>query len=153
MRKTITLFFTCTLLFCLSYGQIRILSVNPGTDEIAIKNFGGSMVDISDYRLCARFVYTQNMTSDVTTVSGSPMLQGGDTLVVTWTIDDNSSDVGIYLAAGSFGDSAAMVDFMQYGEAGIGREGVANTKGIWTTGDFIEGNAPYHYTAADRKMD
>ena len=148
MKKSITLFFACTLLFSLSYGQIRILSVNPGTDEIAIKNFGGSMVDISDYRLCARFVYSQNLTSDVTTVSGSSMLQGGDTLVVSWEITDASSDVGIYLAAGSFGDSAAMVDFMQYGDSGIGREGVANTKGIWTAGEFIDGNAPYTYTGS-----
>ena len=129
----------------LGYAQIRILSVNPGTDEIAIKNFGSSMVDISAYRLCARFVYTSNMTDDVTTVSGSPMLQGGDTLVVTWPINDVSSDVGIYLASGTFGDSAAMVDFMQYGDSGIGREGVADSKGIWSAGDFLSGPAPYTY--------
>ncbi|MEM6633725.1 MAG: hypothetical protein AAF694_28895, partial [Bacteroidota bacterium] len=146
MKKSITLFCSLVLLLGAAKGQIRILQVDPLTDEISIKNFGASMEDISDYRLCSRFGYTQNLTSAVTTLSGSPMLMGGDTLVVSWPIDDASADVGLYLAAGSFGSADAMVDFMQYGGAGIGRESVANTKTIWTTGDFIAGDGPYTYT-------
>ena len=146
MEKLLTLFCSLLLVFSTGRGQVRILQVDPQTDEIAIKNFGTAMEDISAYRLCSRFQYTQNLTSAVTTISGSPMLMGGDTLVVSWSIDDVSADVGLYLGTGSFGSSDAMVDFMQYGAEGIGRESVANTKAIWTIGDFIAGSGPFSYT-------
>jgi len=38
-----------------------------------------------------------------------------------------------------------MVDFTQWGAGGIGRESVAVTKGIWSTGDFICGSDPFNY--------
>ena len=125
---------------------VGFLQVNPSTDAIYIKNFGGEAIDISAYRLCSEFTYTSNLTSDVSLVSGSTTLGAGDTLVVTWPVTDAAADLGLYLAAGGFGDTSAMVDFLQWGAAGIGREGVAASKGIWTAGEFIEGDAPFKYT-------
>ena len=38
-------------------AQVRFTYVNPATDEITIKNFGSTEVDIQNYRLCALFEY------------------------------------------------------------------------------------------------
>jgi len=94
------------------FGQIRILEVDPGNNRITIKNFGGSTVDISSYRLCARFVYTTNLTSSLE--SGNLNLAAGETVILSWPLNDVSSDLGIYLTS-SFASASAMVDFTQWG--------------------------------------
>lgn len=128
-------------------AQVRFLKVDPVSDEISIKNFGTTMVDLSNYDLCALFVYSPGPLSSLTVQSGSLMLAAGDTLTLTgFSLDDNSSDLGLYLPGGSFGSAASMVDFTQWGAGGQGRESVAVTKGIWTAGDFLTGPAPYTYT-------
>ncbi len=129
-------------------ANVRIAGVNPTTDQITIKNYGDAAIDISGYRLCSEFVYTANLTdAPVNIVSGALALNPGDSVIIDgWPITDAAADLGIYLAAGAFGSPAAMVDFVQWGGAGIGRESVAVMKGIWTAGDFITGTAPYFYT-------
>ena len=54
-------------------------------------------------------------------------------------------------AKGSFGVATNMIDFMQWGDGGIGREGLAVTNGFWTAGTFINITPPYEFTggAAD----
>ena len=49
---------------------------------------------------------------------------------------DSAADMGIYLPEGRFSDPEALVDFVQWGAAGIGREAVADAKGIWQAGRF-----------------
>ena len=39
-----------------------------------------------------------------------------------------------------------MVDFMQYGDFGQGRENVAEAAGLWVAGTFLEGSGPWMYT-------
>ena len=146
MKKSITFLSALFLLFSIGKSQVRFVKVNPATDAIYIKNFGDSQVNLATYRLCSEFKYTGNLTFDVTLLSGSTNLAAGDTLSVSWPIADAAADLGLYGAEGSFGDTSAMVDFLQWGEAGIGRESVANSKGIWTAGEFIEGDGPYIYT-------
>ncbi len=141
-------------LFCLSllvssvFAQVRFVRVNPDTDQITLKNFGATAVNISDWRLCSRFNYTANLTaSPVTVVSGSLNIAPGDSVTIGgWPLDNTAADLNIYLAAGAFSEPAAMVDFVQWGSTGNGRESVAVSKGIWTAGQFITGNAPYRYT-------
>ena len=125
---------------------VRIVKVDPATDAIYIRNFGEDSVDLAEYRLCSEFIYTGNLSSDVSLISGATMLASGDTLGVMWAINDTAADLGLYLPEGSFGDTANIVDFLQWGDSGIGRESVANSKGLWTSGDFIEGFGPYTYT-------
>ena len=145
---------TLLLIATISQAQIRIIEVEPSTNTIKIKNFGGSTVDISTYRLCTLIKYTTNLTTGTTINSGSLNLTVGSEveLVVpggasgTWPNLSAEADLGLYLAAGSFGSASAMVDFVQWGSAGHGRESVANTKGIWTTGEFVDGSEPYSYT-------
>ncbi len=127
---------------------VKITSVNPVTGEVVIENFGSVDIDVSGYRLCARFQYTANLTSVLT--SGDLILSGGESATMTWTLNATSSDLGLYLPTGGFGIAANMLDFTQWGASGIGRESVAVTKGIWTAGDFIDmstaWNPPYTYT-------
>ncbi|PCH66765.1 MAG: hypothetical protein COC01_07325 [Bacteroidetes bacterium] len=127
-------------------GQVRFLWVNPGTDEIAIKNFGGSSFDISTYKFCSKFAYTGNLSTSVTVLSGSLNIGAGDTVVVNgFAINNTAADLGLY-SSSSFASTSAMVDFTQWGSGGNGRESVAVSKGIWSTGDFVSGTAPYSYT-------
>ena len=63
----------------------------------------------------------------------------------SWQNLTSEADLGLYLASGSFGATSAMVDFTQWGSGGHGRESVAVSKGIWTAGDFVDGNEPYTY--------
>ena len=128
-----------------SEPRVRIVKVYPDEDRYTFTNFGNEAVDVSGYRLCSRFVYTQNLTS-LTLVEGSLNLAPGASVTLSdWPIDDNAADLGLYLPSGDFSDANAMVDFMQYGDDGQGRESVAVQKGIWSAGDFVEGNPPFSY--------
>ncbi|RMG26729.1 MAG: CHRD domain-containing protein [Bacteroidetes bacterium] len=147
------------LLFHLMLGagllqaQIRFIKVDPTNDVFAIKNFGSSMVDVSGYRLCSKFVYAPGPLSALTLESGSLMLGSGDTVMVSgFAIDDAAADVGLYLPTGAFSDPNNMVDFMQYGSAGNGRESVAAAKGIWTAGQYIMGEGPYTFVGGGEDL-
>ena len=49
---------------------IKIVGVNPGTDQITLKNFGTDMVEITNHRFCALFQYAGDLTG-LTVDSGS----------------------------------------------------------------------------------
>lgn len=145
MKKSILLsiaaLFSASLLF--SQGCIRITAVDPILNSITITNTTGSTVDISDYRMCSLFSYSNDITSGTTVVSGNPSaLPDGADLVIEWPINDNAADVAIYLPTGGFSDPSAMVDFMQYGASGLGREDEASQAGLWSAGTFVENNGP-----------
>jgi|GEM_PF-736582 len=128
--------------------KIRLLRVNPVTDEVTIKNFGTGAQDISAYRLCSNFSYTANLTTQ-TLLAGALNLGAGDTVKLRiTTINPNAagSDLGLYLGTGAFADPASMVDFTQWKTSGNGRESVAVAKGIWGAGQFVTNNEPYRYT-------
>ncbi|MFN0032373.1 MAG: hypothetical protein ACKVOR_09455, partial [Flavobacteriales bacterium] len=130
----------------LLHAQIRFTQVTPATDQIKIKNFGASDVDISTYRLCALFNYATLSFAPVSIVSGDFLLSQNEVVTLTWPgLNNTQSDLGLYLPTGLFTSPAAMVDFMQYGAAGQGREGVADAAGIWTAGTFLTGTGPWFY--------
>jgi len=106
-----------------------------GGDTIELWNTGADTVDISSWWICSRFNYAELSTLNLE--SGSLNLKPGDYVVFTgFAFDDQEADVAIY-STNSFTSSAAMVDFIQYGNSGIGRESVAAAKGIWSAGTFI----------------
>jgi len=145
MKKSILLFiitiFSNNFLF--SQDCIRITAVDPITNVITITNNTSSVVDISGYRMCSLFSYSSDISNGTTVLLGDPSaLAPSNTIVIQWPINDNAADVAIYLPTGSFGDPSAMVDFMQYGSSGNGREGVADDAGLWTAGTFVENNGP-----------
>ena len=145
MKKSILLliFTVFSSSFLFSQDCIRITAVDPISNTIVITNVTTSTVDISNYRMCSLFSYTSSLDNGTTILLGNPAaLAAGNTLVLQWPINDNAADVAIYLPSGSFGDPAAMVDFMQYGSSGNGREGEAVEAGLWTAGTFVENNGP-----------
>lgn len=133
-----------------SIAQIRFSEVDPANHLITIKNFGSSAVNIQNYNLCALFEYSSLSGLSVSVVEGSLNVGGGATVTIEWLassgFNTTASDLGLYLPGGGFSNPANMVDFMQYGAAGQGREGVANAAGIWQTGTFLEGSGPWVYT-------
>ncbi|MEO1100163.1 MAG: hypothetical protein AAFX57_20810, partial [Bacteroidota bacterium] len=106
-----------------------------------LKNFGTASKNISTYWFCVRFSYEEVATLQ----TGNLVLAPNEEISITVILDDTSSDVSFY-STNTFGSADAMSDFMQYGEGGIGRESVANTKGIWTSGDFVDNPGPFSYT-------
>lgn len=147
MKKLFTLCFILAS-FVLS-AQIKFTFIDPQNDEIKIKNFGSSDVDISSYRLCALFSYQTLNLAGVDVLSGDFNLSAGEEVSIAWTaaggLDPTSSDLGLYLPSGAFSTPSAMVDFFQYGGSGQGREGVANTAGLWVEGTFLTGSGPWYY--------
>ncbi len=133
-------------------SNVKLTMVNPVNHQIKIKNYGDAMEDISNWRLCSNFNYTSSgMASDgaLTIINGDFNLSPNEEVTIEWTpatgFRIDGDDVGLYYATGAFNSPDAMVDFTQYLTAGNGRESVAAAKGIWTTGAFIEGDAPYTY--------
>lgn len=141
----ISLIAVLAMMFNLSMAQIRIVAYAPSVKAVAFKNFGNSAEDISLLRYCHEFSYGD--LGDLTVLVGSLTdLQPGDSVVVSRPELSESSDFGLYAATGSFNQTTSMLDFIQFGSAGNGRESVANTKGIWTTGDFLTGTETHVFT-------
>ncbi len=151
--KNLSSFFIFCLIILYSNNtnsQIRLIKVEPSTNQTTIHNFGASMVNISGYWFCTKRTYAS--FASATIVNGSMNLAAGAdiTLVVNTSsgLSSVSSDLSIYHTA-SFGVATNMVDFMQYGDSfsgASGREGEAVSQGFWTAGDFILGDpAPWSY--------
>ncbi len=126
-------------------SNVRILSVDPGQDLIKLKNFGTESQDLSGYFFCLRKAYPA--ISSLTPTTGDLVLDPEEEVEFSVTIEDASSDVGLYSNNSGFASADNMVDFMQFGDAvgTAGREDVAVTKGIWSEGDFVNGVGPYTY--------
>ncbi|MFM9984515.1 MAG: T9SS type A sorting domain-containing protein [Flavobacteriales bacterium] len=146
------LLFLATILFSfseISWGLIKFTYVSPSTNEIHIKNYGTSTVNIAAYRFCALFEYVNLSDGSVSITNGDFSLSGGEEVALTWNssngFNTSASDLGLYLPTGAFSSASAMVDFMQYGAAGQGRENVANAAGLWTAGTFLTGSGPWYY--------
>ena len=135
------------LLANFSFGQVRIIEVTPSTNSIKIKNLGSTDEDISSYWICSRIRYDQ--ISDLTIVNGDYNLSPNEEVEFTSdiTLNEVSADLGLY-SISSFGSSTAMIDFLQWGAGGIGRESVAVSKGIWAAGDFIDTTTTYEFTGS-----
>jgi len=117
---------------------IRLLCVNPNTNQVTLKNFGLHTIDISNHRLCSKFSYTNSgLSTDMNVISGSLILTPGDSVTLDgFNLDELGADLGLYAPTGSFVDTLALLDFTQWKSAGNGRESVAVAKGIWGAGDF-----------------
>ena len=114
-------------------NEVYYRGVNSSDDWIELRNTGSGTIDIGSWWFCARFDYGRVGLLPI--VSGDDyILTPGEILVVrpSWDdLDDNASDLGLFID-GDFGNSASMVDFVQWGSgASIGRASVAVAKGIW----------------------
>ena len=119
-------------------GVVIVNEVDPSSNRVEFYNSGLSSVDISSYWICSRFSYDQ--VSNGTLLSGSSNLAPGAYVSYTtpFVLNDPNGDFSFY-STPSFGASSAMVDFVQWGSSGNGRESVAVAKGIWSAGEFVSG--------------
>lgn len=127
--------------------NIRLLAVNPVMDEIIIKNFGPTTVDISSYWLCRGSATYLQLTDGTLTPSGSLTLAPGATVTITgFGLTTPNGDLGLYHTGGGFSNPANMADFVQWGAGSQGRATQAVMAGIWDdVNNFVAGNVPYSY--------
>lgn len=128
---------------------IRLTHINPYSQEITIKNFGGEPEDISSYRLCSELDCTTNLSS-LTLVNGDFDLATNEEVTLAWTTSSGftiaGADMGLFLPTGDMNTPEVLVDFVQWGSGGNGSESVAVAKGIWESGDFVPLGFDYSYT-------
>lgn len=123
-------------------ANVRILRVDPATNSITLKNFGDATATISGYWFCVRPAYAQlnNMTS-VTTLAPNEELN----IASSVNLVASSGEFALYNSP-SFGSSAAMLDFLQWGTgASSSRESTAVAAGLWVANTFITVAPPYEY--------
>lgn len=115
-----------------------------------ITNVGGSDAELGGLWLCRRPSYEE--LPAMTLAPGDTLLVGlGDTpppelAGLAGTVDlgpvlgpitGADGELGLYTGP-TFGDPNAIVDYVQWGTAGHGRESVAVDAGIWAEGTFVE---------------
>ena len=125
-------------------AQIRMVSIDPATDEVVLRNFGAGNVDVATWWLC-RAPGTYRQISGLS-VSGPTLLGPGDEVTVVYTgqLGEPGQGVGLYETP-SFGSASAIRDYMQYlTQSGV-REPIAVAAGIWPDDDEVTGAAPYTY--------
>ncbi|MEO1031138.1 MAG: T9SS type A sorting domain-containing protein [Bacteroidota bacterium] len=147
MKKNYQLKTTALLalaLICLSSlnAQVRIAKLDPASNSVTLKNYGTSNVPISGYWFCNFPAYAQ--VSSMTSVAS---LDPGEEVNIASSINFAVADgeFGLY-NTNSFGSSAAMEDYMQWGSANHQRESVAVAKGIWVANTFIDLAPPFAYS-------
>ena len=118
-----------------SHGEVNFMGA---TNWVELYNAGNTEADVSNLFLCDFPTYTVISTLNV--LAGSTTIPAGGYLVLEWANIDNDAEVGLYQAnaAGDFGNSDLMIDYMQYGSAGHQREGVAVNAGLWVADEFVE---------------
>jgi len=148
MKKLITTTLLIMFVTSLSMGQdVRInevgttVDVNGETKWIEFKNVSNSEVDLSNYPVCIEPSYP--------TIGSFTVLAGNDDhtippdgfLVVAWDqLGTSEGELGLYQEGTSgfsgFGNAENIIDYMQYGADGSGRDDVADQAGIWIEDDF-----------------
>ncbi|MEO0403727.1 MAG: hypothetical protein AAF193_02540, partial [Bacteroidota bacterium] len=138
MKKFLVL--NCLLLWgasMFSQAEIVLNEIDPSTSQIEIKNIGDQSLNIGTYWLCNFPDYVR--INNTTIVSGNMNIAPGELLVVqtpaSFDYNVTDSEMGLY-SSSSFGNAAAIVDYVEWGSSGHIRSGVAVSAGIWSTGDF-----------------
>jgi len=108
--------------------DLRIISVNPGTDEVVVLNTAASTTTVANaMAFCFRFDYGPRIPA------GTSFAPNERKTYILSGLDDNSSDVWLYRGTSGFGTAANIVTGMQYGgPADIGRTGLARSANLWT---------------------
>jgi len=139
----------------------EVLYDPPGKDAgnqlIELKNTGTASGGIGGWWICYRFEYYEIPTGVSIEPNAFLVIHLGATGDNTATavyiqfasaLDTTSSDLGLYLDS-NFASPSSMVDFVQWGGSGNGREFEAVIAGIWQEGDFVPDIQEGHSIAYD----
>lgn len=132
-------------------GSLAMTTVVFGDNPyVVVTNLGATAVDLGDYWLCQRpsysqvpaftvepganiaIAFTDTPPPDIIAIDGSVDLGAG---LGGITVD--GGELGLYRSS-DFGSSAAIVDYVEWGSGGRGRESVAVEAGIWVEAGFVE---------------
>jgi len=121
-----------------STSDVVINEIN-NNGQVELLNVSNTTIDISNYWLCNFSSGNRYQQISGTTIvcGNSLVLAPGEFVTVQSSITIGTADgeMGLYNSS-SFGSSAAMLDYVEWGFTGHGRSSVAVGAGIWTTGDF-----------------
>ncbi|MET1257757.1 hypothetical protein ABV409_00355 [Flagellimonas sp. DF-77] len=111
-------------------------------DLIELYNNGNTTIDLSDYWMCfgPGQYFRIGDPAMTTIVSGDVNLAPGDFLVITPAALEAPNDaggLGLYANNNGFGNADNIRSFVQWGNSGNAREGVAVEAGIWNAGGFV----------------
>ena len=125
----------------------RVAEDGPGLDNVIINEVGadgrielfngtGAAVDVSSYWLCNFPAYTR--LTNLTVECGSLTIEPGDYLVVSGFsgFDATDAELGLY-TNNSFGSSASLISYLEWGSSGHQRAGLAVGTGIWPADFFL----------------
>ena len=136
-------------------AAIRIVSINPDTESVTLKNIGKVEKDISAYQFCLG-PGNYNQVNNYTTVTGDFVLSVDEEV----TIDLSSSNgnvsalaaqggLGLFKDGSAFGseDPEQLKDYVQWGAANQARVGQAVNATRWDSADnFVSGTAPFTFS-------
>jgi hypothetical protein len=123
-------------------ANVRISKIDPATNSVTLKNYGDANAPISGYWFCVRPAYSplSGMTA-VTTLAPNEELD----IASSVNFPVSNGEFALY-SSSSFGSSAAMLDFLQWGTgAGSSRESEAVAAGLWVADTFITVSPPFQY--------
>ena len=122
-------------------ADVRITAVDPITGDITLTNIGDADQDISAWEVCNFPAY-----ASATGLGAPSILIAGASTTFTWApVADADGELGLYTTGVNFGSSANIVDYLEWASTGHTRSSVAVTAGVWNTGDFVDGPAPYTF--------
>lgn len=133
-----------------SHGNIRFIMVDVMNDSLIIKNYSTDGDDIDISELSITLVNGERtLLSELTVTPGNLSLNDLEEAIITgFTLPDDKGGLSLYKAGttdANATDPDKLFDFVQWGEGGQGREEVADEKGIWTPGDFLESPTVFTY--------
>ncbi|MCC1483513.1 hypothetical protein [Winogradskyella immobilis] len=125
-------------------GVLRILQVNPITDQVWLTNVGDAALDAGDYWLClGPGTYAQVSTR----TSGSTVIEPGENIMLDYDMNLEEDGLSIF-ATNTFtsSDPDVLLDFVQWGAGNQPRSAQAVTAGRWDSAEnFVDGFAPYSF--------
>ena len=124
---------------------LRILQVNPLTDQVWLTNLGNASIDVADHFLCLG-PGTYVRVSDA--ASGSTVIEPGSNIMLDYDMNPDADGLSVFSVGGNFGstDPSILLDYVQWGDANQMRVDQAITAGRWDSAEnFVEGPAPYSF--------
>lgn len=130
-------------------AQFALSTVGFGDSAmIVITNIGGAPGDLGGHWLCQRPSYYEIPPIELAPLEAVAISAGGelfspppgakvlDDVATIGTLNPESGEIGLY-SSNSFGDSDAIVSYVEWGQSGHGRSSVAVSAGIWSEGSFV----------------
>ena len=124
---------------CQAVVGIPVINEITDNDRVEIKNIGASPIDVGTYWLCNRPLYERINSLTIECGGDDYVIAPGEVLTVVLDIigvAGQDGELGLYKSS-LFADSDEIIDYVQWGSSGHGRESVAISAGIWSVLDSV----------------